>query len=122
MNYISAENISKAYGDKQLFEKISFGINHRDKVALVAKNGTGKTTLINILKGIEIPDEGKVSFRKEITIGFLDQEPKFDENLTVIDTLLSAKNKMTDAIKKYNRVINSETQEGLDEVLIQMND
>ena len=122
MNYISVENISKTYGDKQLFEKISFGINHRDKIALVAKNGTGKTTLLSILKGKEIPDSGKVSFRKDINIGFLDQDPVFDENLTVIDTLLSAKNKMTDAIKRYNTVINSETQEGLDEVLIQMND
>ena len=122
MNYISVENISKAYGDKQLFENISFGINHRDKIALVAKNGTGKTTLLNILKGKEIPDSGKVSFRKDINIGFLDQDPVFDENLTVIDTLLSAKNKMTDAIKKYNKIINSETQEGLDEILLLMND
>jgi ABC transport system ATP-binding/permease protein len=122
MNYISVENISKAYGDKQLFENISFGINHRDKIALVAKNGTGKTTLLNILKGKEIPDSGKVSFRKDINIGFLDQDPVFDENLTVIDTLLSAKNKMTDAIKKYNKIINSETQEDLDEILLLMND
>ncbi|MGZ3863097.1 MAG: ribosomal protection-like ABC-F family protein [Bacteroidia bacterium] len=122
MNYISVENISKAYGDKQLFDNISFGISRGDKIALVAKNGTGKTTLMSILKGKEIPDKGKVSFRKEINIGFLDQEPVFDENMTVIDTLLSAKNKMTDAIKKYNTIMSSENQEGLDDVLMMMND
>ena len=91
MNYLSVENLSKSYGDKVLFEKITFGISQGDKVALVAKNGTGKTTLLNILKGKEIADEGRISWRKELTVEFLSQEPVFDEEMTVIDTLLNAK-------------------------------
>ncbi len=121
MNYISVENISKSYGDKELFKNISFGLNRGDKVAIVAKNGTGKTTILNILKGIEIPDEGKISFRKEISIEFLDQEPVFDEELTVIDTLLTAKNKMTQAIKKYELAI-ANNEEDLELVLMEMSD
>ncbi|HXB39920.1 MAG TPA: ATP-binding cassette domain-containing protein [Bacteroidia bacterium] len=121
MNYISAENISKSYGDKDLFKNISFGLNRGDKVALVAKNGTGKTTILNILKGVEIPDEGKISFRKEISIEFLDQEPAFNEELTVIDTLLTAKNKMTEAIKKYELAI-ANNEEDLELVLMEMSD
>jgi ATP-binding cassette subfamily F protein uup len=121
MNYISAENISKSYGDKELFKNISFGLNRGDKVALVAKNGTGKTTILNILKGVEIPDEGKISFRKEISIEFLDQEPAFNEELTVIDTLLTAKNKMTEAIKKYELAI-ANNEEDLELVLMEMSD
>ncbi len=118
MNYVSVENISKSYGDKVLFQKISFGLNRGDKVALVARNGTGKTTLLNILKGKEIPDEGRVSFRKEITIEFLDQEPVFNEELSVIDTLLTAKNKMTDALKRYELAV--EHGDDLDTILMEL--
>lgn len=102
MNYLSVENVSKSFGDKVLFEKITFGISRGDKTALVAKNGSGKTTLLNILKGKEIADEGRISTRKELTVEFLSQEPSFDEEMTVIDTLLNAKNKFTDVIKRYN--------------------
>lgn len=118
MNYLSVENISKSYGDKDLFRKISFGLNRGEKVALVAKNGTGKSTLINILKGVEIPDEGKVSFRKEIQVEYLDQEPKFNEELSVIDTLLTAKNKMTEALKKYEVAL--ERNEDLTPILTEL--
>lgn len=120
MNYVSVENISKSYGDKELFKNLTFGLNHGDKVALVAKNGTGKTTIINILKGVEIPDAGKVSFRKDVQIEFLDQEPKFNEELSVIDTLLTAKNKMTDAIKRYELAV--EHNEDLDHALMEMSE
>ena len=69
----SVNQLSKTYGDKNLFHKISFGINHGDKVALVAQNGMGKSTLFNILRGKEIADEGEVVFRKNIRSAFLDQ-------------------------------------------------
>jgi len=119
VNYISVENISKSYGDKDLFKNISFGINHGDKVALVAKNGTGKSTLLSILKGVEIADEGKISFRKDIHIEYLDQEPTFNEDLSVIDTLLSVKNKTTDAIKRYELAL-EHNDPNLDHVLNEM--
>ena len=122
MNYLSVENLSKSYGDKVLFEKITFGISRGDKVALVAKNGTGKTTLLNILKGNEIADEGRISWRKELTVEFLSQEPVFDEEMSVIDTLLNAKNKFTDVIKRYNLAIAGDTSVDMDAVIMEMTD
>ena len=122
MNYLSVENLSKSYGDKVLFEKITFGISRGDKVALVAKNGTGKTTLLNILQGKEIADEGRISWRKELTIEFLSQEPVFDEEMTVIDTLLNSKNKFTDVIKRYNLAISGDPSVDMDAVIMEMTD
>lgn len=105
MNLLSVNNLSKAYGTKRLFSKISFGINYGDKVALVAKNGSGKSTLFKILKGIEIPDEGEVVFRKDITIGFLDQDFVFDESLTIQQLIDSADNEYVKAIRAYDKAI-----------------
>lgn len=105
MNLLSINNLSKAYGAKVLFNKISFGINYGEKVALVAKNGSGKTTLFKILKGIEIADEGEVVFRKDITIGFLEQNFSFDENATIQHLIDTADNKFVRAIKNYDEVI-----------------
>ena len=122
MNYLSVENLSKSYGDKVLFEKITFGISRGDRVALVAKNGTGKTTLLNILKGTEIADEGRISWRKELTIEFLSQEPVFDEEMSVIDTLLNAKNKFTDVIKRYNLAVAGDESVDMDTVIMEMTD
>lgn len=119
MNFVSVENISKSYGDKELFSDVSFGLNRGDKVALVARNGAGKSTLLNILKGTEIADSGKVSFRKEIIIEFLDQEPVFNEELSVIDTLLTAENKTTDVLKRYELAVERNVAE-LDEILTEM--
>lgn len=105
MNLLSINNLSKAYGAKVLFNKISFGINYGEKVALVAKNGSGKTTLFKILKGIEIADEGEVVFRKDITVGFLEQNFSFDENATIQHLIDTADNKFVRAIKNYDEVI-----------------
>jgi ABC transport system ATP-binding/permease protein len=105
MNLLSINNLSKAYGAKVLFNKISFGINYGEKVALVAKNGSGKTTLFKILKGIEIADEGDVVFRKDITIGFLEQNFSFDESLTIQQLIDTADNKFVRCIRNYDAVI-----------------
>ena len=88
MNLLSVEQLSKSFGTKELFKKISFGINYGEKVALIAKNGQGKSTLINILKGKEIQDEGTVTFKKDLKIGYLEQQPAFDSSKTVMDVLL----------------------------------
>jgi ABC transport system ATP-binding/permease protein len=128
MNLLSINNLSKAYGAKVLFKKISFGINYGEKVALVAKNGSGKTTLFKILKGIEIADEGEVVFRKETTIGFLDQNFSFDETLTIQQLIDTADNKFVRCINNYDAVIKlSETSTSddvankLEEALNEMN-
>ena len=128
MNLLSINNLSKAYGAKVLFNKISFGINYGEKLALVAKNGSGKTTLFKILKGIEIADEGEVVFRKDITVGFLDQNFTFNEELTIQELIDTADNKYVKAIKEYDAVIKlSETStdpkvaDRLEESLNQMN-
>ncbi|MBL7931744.1 MAG: ABC-F family ATP-binding cassette domain-containing protein, partial [Bacteroidia bacterium] len=99
MNLLSVNSLSKAYGAKVLFNKISFGINYGDKVALVAKNGSGKTTLFKILKGLEIADEGEVVFRKDITVGFLEQNFAFDESLTIQQLIDNADNKFVRSIR-----------------------
>jgi len=128
MNLLSVNNLSKAYGTKELFTKISFGINYGEKVALVARNGSGKSTLFKILKGIEIPDEGEVVFRKDISIGFLDQDFTFDENATIQQLIDNADNKFVKCIRNYDAVIKaSETStsndvaDKLEESLNEMN-
>ena len=78
MNYLSVENISKSYGERTLFADLSFGINKDQKVAFVAKNGTGKTSILNILAGKDTPDTGQVIQRKGIHIVYLSQEETFD--------------------------------------------
>lgn len=128
MNLLSVNNLSKAYGAKILFKNINFGINYGDKVALVAKNGSGKTSLFKILKGIEIADEGDVVFRKDTTIGFLDQNFSFDETASIRQLIDNADNKFVKCIKNYDRIIKlSETSTDaklateLEDVLHEMN-
>ena len=115
MNFISAENISKSYGEKWLFKNISIGISQGEKVALVGANGSGKTTLMNILAGNIPSDGGSVSVRKGVTVGYLDQNPAFDLNMSVIDTTFSGNNPMVAAIKRYEKSLMSETGEDLAE-------
>jgi len=105
MNYLSIENISKSFGVRTLFEDISFGINQGKKIAFIAKNGTGKTSLINILTGKDSPDSGQVVYRKGIKVGYLEQEPKLDPDATVEEVIYSADNPIIKIIKHYEEVI-----------------
>ncbi|NQY66930.1 MAG: ABC-F family ATP-binding cassette domain-containing protein [Flavobacteriales bacterium] len=102
MNYLSVENLSKSYGIKELFQGISFGLNKGDKVGLIAKNGTGKSTLLRVLAGEEEPDSGSVIYRNDITIGFLSQNENFDESKTVEEVIYDGNNPVFRAIKSYN--------------------
>ena len=83
MNLLSVEGLARHYGDRTLFENLNFGLAKGDKVALIAANGTGKSTLLNILAGKDSQDEGKYSFREGIRIGMLPQEPVFDPDLKI---------------------------------------
>lgn len=101
MNYLSAESISKSFHDKWLFKDISLGISQGEKFALVGNNGVGKSTLLKILTG-ELPsDSGKVSVREGITTGFLTQEPRVNDSVTVKDVLFSDSNEIAKVVKEY---------------------
>ncbi|WP_018478374.1 ABC-F family ATP-binding cassette domain-containing protein [Pontibacter roseus] len=105
MNYLSAENISKSFGERWLFKNLNFGLSQGQRIALVGVNGSGKTTLLNVLAGKLPPDEGSVSVRKEVTIGFLGQNPEFDEELTVQQTIFSGQGEVLDVIRDYEVAI-----------------
>lgn len=116
MNLLSINNLSKAFGAKILFNKISFGINYGEKIALVAKNGSGKTTLFKILKGIEIADEGEVVFRKDISIGFLEQNFSFDESISIQQLIDGSDNKFVKCIKNYDEIIRLSESDTSDQI------
>ncbi|MFD2542013.1 ABC-F family ATP-binding cassette domain-containing protein [Lacinutrix gracilariae] len=105
MNYLNVENISKSYGELTLFQDISFSIHKDQKVAFVAKNGTGKTSILNILAQLDQPDTGQVIFRKDIVVSFLPQEPLLDQNLTIEDTIFSSDNEILKVIKAYETAL-----------------
>ena len=111
MHYLSAERISKSYGVKPLFENITFHISEGDKIALVAKNGSGKSTLLKILSGKEQPDSGTVKIHKDVTVALFEQEPKFNEELSVLDNIFHHHNPVMDALREYERIIDSETKD-----------
>lgn len=105
MNYLSVENISKAYGEKILFQDISFGINKDQKIAFVAKNGSGKTSILNIVAGVDESDTGQVVSRKGIDIAYLSQDDKLDPSLSIEETISSTDNKVLDIIKQYEKAL-----------------
>ena len=105
MNYLSVENISKSYGERILFEDISFGINKDQKVAFIAKNGTGKTSLLNIIAGLDQPDTGQIVSRKGINIQFLPQEPNLDHTLTIEETIFASDNDILKIIHNYEQAL-----------------
>lgn len=105
MNYLSIESLSKSFGDKVLFENINFGLNKGKRIALVAKNGAGKSTLLKIITGKEIADAGKVTFRKEISITYLDQNPDFGDTKTVLEAIYNTNNPLLKAVKDYEHAL-----------------
>ncbi len=106
VNYLRAENISKRYGDRVLFENLSFSIEKGDKIALLAKNGTGKTNLLNILAGADTSDGGgQVITDKNIQVAYLPQEPYFNPNLNVWDALFNSNNELLNAVSEYEAVL-----------------
>ena len=120
ISYLQVENLTKSFGDNILFENISFGISDNQRVALIAKNGTGKTTLLNILAGNEDYQGGTISFKRDLRIGYLDQNPDFPKELSVIDACLRSDNEAVRTIAAYEHCMMSDNQDGLDEILSQM--
>ncbi|WP_019670226.1 ABC-F family ATP-binding cassette domain-containing protein [Eudoraea adriatica] len=105
MNLVSVENIAKSYGELVLFEDLSFGINKHQKIALVARNGEGKTSILNILAGKDAPNSGSVNYRKGIRISFLEQEPSLNPELTVEQTVLESENEILKVIAAYEAAL-----------------
>src|SRR5688572_12011948 len=101
MNLLSVENLSKAYGLKDLFQNISFGVEQGQRVALVARNGAGKSTLLKILQGKDIPDSGEVAFRNDVRVAFLQQEPEFNHGNTVYEALFHSDNEILKVVRAY---------------------
>ncbi|KJD33663.1 ABC transporter [Tamlana nanhaiensis] len=105
MNYLTVENISKSYGEVVLFQDLSFSIHKDQKIAFVAKNGTGKTSILKILSGEDAPDNGNVIYRKDINVSFLSQDPKFDNNLTIEETIFVSDNPVLNIISNYEKAL-----------------
>lgn len=101
MNYLTVEKLTKTYGEKLLFDEITFGIEKGQKSALIAKNGSGKTTLLNIIAGLEYPDKGQVVTRKDITISYLPQMDEIQDNYSVIDLIFESQTPVIQAVKEY---------------------
>jgi len=118
--YLQVDGLTKSFGDLVLFEDISFGIAEGQRIGLIAKNGTGKTTLLNILTGKESYDSGSVVFRRGLRIAYLEQDTAFDGNLTVLEACFRSGNDITELIARYERVMSSDDQTQLDSILQQM--
>jgi ATP-binding cassette subfamily F protein uup len=106
MNLLSAENVSKNYADRWLFQNLNFGLQQGQRIAFVGINGTGKTTLMRVLAGLENPDTGLVTRRQGIRVTYLGQQPVFDESLTVEETIFASQNDTLRAVKDYEHVVN----------------
>lgn len=110
MNYLSAENISKSFGDQLLFEGLTFGLTRGDKTALIARNGAGKTTLLRIITGKESSDTGEFTFRNGIKTAFLEQVPDLDNSLTIDELILSANTPILSVIQHYEKVLQEDAE------------
>ena len=113
MNYLTVENISKSYGERVLFDDISFGINKDQKIAFVAKNGSGKTSILNIIAGLDTSDSGQVVSRKGISIAYLAQNMDLDPALTIEETIFATDNTVLNVVKQYEAAL--ENPENADE-------
>ena len=117
---LQIDTLTKSFGDKLLFQEISFGIAQGDRIGLIARNGTGKTTLLNIIAGIEPYDSGRVVFRNNISFAYLPQLPEFNPEQTVLEACFSSQNEIVKLIARYEEIILSDNQDKLAEVLSQM--
>ena len=112
MNYLNVENISKSYGEVTLFKGITFSIHKGQKIAFIAKNGTGKTSILKIISGEDSSDSGDITYRKNIAVSFLSQDPKFDDSLTIEESVLNSDNPILKVIANYEKaILNSEDTE-----------
>ena len=127
MNLLSVHNLGKSYGERVLFEGLSFGLNRGDKVALIANNGTGKSSMLKILSGQDVADTGEVVFRNSCRVSYLQQDTMFNDNLTIDELIKSTYNKISLLVKEYEEAIenhskigNSNTEKIVEELTLRM--
>ena len=111
MNYLSVENISKAYGERILFDNVSFGINKDQKIAFIAKNGSGKTTIMNMINGFDEPDSGQIVIRKGINMAFLSQNNNLQDELTIEESVFASDNATLKVIEAYEKALENPEDE-----------
>ena len=120
ISYLQIDKLTKSFGDLVLFEDITFGVAQGQKIGLIAKNGTGKTTLLNIIGGKEDYDSGEVVFRKDLRVGYLEQSPSYPEELTVLQACFHSKNETVQLIAEYEEAMAKEDHSNLEDILTRM--
>ena len=120
MHYVSAEGLTKSFGITPLFRDISFHINEGDKIALVARNGVGKSTLLRILAGKDTVDEGKLWIHKDVTVALFEQDPQFDEDKSVLENIFHVDHPVMKAIADYEAAAESEDGHALADAMARM--
>ena len=103
MNLLSMENISKSYGERVLFEDVSFGIDEGQKIGLIGVNGTGKTTFLKVLAGIEVSDSGRLIIGNNLRIGYLPQNPCFNDEATVLEQVFKGDSPVMQLLREYEQ-------------------
>ena len=116
-SYLQIENLTKSYGDRILFADITFGVEEGDKIGVIAKNGTGKSTLLNIISGKESPDSGKITFRNNLRVSILEQIPSFIDGATVIEACMHDDSKMANTISQYEQALSSGNSDNINKAI-----
>lgn len=120
VSYLQIESLKKSFGDLVLFDNLSMGIAQGDRIGLIAKNGTGKTTLLNIIAGKEGYEDGRIVFRRDLRVGYLEQDPYYPADLSVIEACFHHGNEVIELIKRYELCIQTPGNPGLEDLLSQM--
>lgn len=127
MNYLSVKNLSKRFGEKLIFSEVTFGIEQGQKVALIGVNGSGKSTLFRVLTGEDSAEDGEIAFRNDITIGYLSQNPAFNEDHSVVDAIFASSVPEIQLVKEYEHILNqaqhdTDYQDRLNQLILKMDD
>ena len=118
--FLQVEDLTKSYGDRILFDSISFGVNEGDKIGIIAKNGTGKSTLLKIIADKENVDDGKITFKNDLRVGYLEQIPEFNPDSTVLEACLNESGKIAQIISKYEQALINGDSEDINDLILQM--
>lgn len=118
--FLQVEDLTKSYGDRLLFDSISFGVNEGDKIGIIAKNGTGKSTLLKIIADKENVDDGKITFKNDLRVSYLEQMPEFNPDSTVLEACLNENGKIAQIISKYEQALINGDSEDINDLILQM--